>query len=308
MASGRETTPSADEVVDETGVPVGTARPATAPPDRPERLVRRRWAGRVKELAIRLLPIVVLIGIWWLATTTVLTPPRIYPPVDVVWDELVRIVSGEGPIGSTYQHAGSTLYRLVTSFVIAFVLGTLLGVLAGRVKATFDFFDNLVWIAMAVPSVVWVFIFVIALGISDAVPIAALVVLLAPPVLIAVAEGTKSIPEDLLTMARSYKATGLQRLTGLYLPSVVPYMAASARVTFALGIKIVIIAEVIGLPDGVGLLLKYWNDSSFMGPVVAWGVLLIILGLTADRLVFGPLERRASRWAIGDTRIERAFE
>lgn len=292
---------SATTVPAEQHVPV--TEPAGAPSPR-----RSPATDRLRTFGLRLLPVIALIALWWVATSTVLEPARIYPPVGDVWKELVRILSGETPLGSTYTHAGRTLFRLITSFVIAFVVGTLLGVLAGRVRAAFDFFDNLVWIAMAVPSVVWVFIFVIALGISDAVPIAALVVLLAPPVLIAVAEGTKSIPDDLVTMVTSYKATRMQRLTGLFLPSVVPYMAASARVTFALGIKIVIIAEVIGLPDGVGLLLKFWNDSSFMAPIVAWGILLIIWGLTADFLVFGPLERRASRWAVGDTHIEHGLQ
>src|SRR5699024_954846 len=149
------------------------------------------------------------------------------------------------------------------------------GVLGGRVRAAFDFMNNLVWIGMAVPSIVWVFIFVIAVGISDALPIAALVVLLAPPVLIAVAEGTKPISQELITMADSYRVKGWQRRKYLYVPAVVPCMASSARVTFALGIKSVIIAEVIGLPDAIGLLLKYWCDSLYMGPIMAWGVVLI---------------------------------
>src|SRR5699024_3409367 len=142
----------------------------------------------------------------WLLTATVLTPARIYPPPLDVWEELVRLASGDSPIGaSSYAHLGATMTRLGSAFAIAFVLGTLLGILGGRVKLAFDFMNNLVWIGMAVPSIVWVFIFVIAVGISDAVPIAALIVLLAPPVLIAVAEGTKSISPELITMDDSYK-------------------------------------------------------------------------------------------------------
>lgn len=263
-----------------------------------------RWVRSARELLIKAVPILGLLAIWWALTATILDRPRIYPPPDVVWDELLRLLSGEGPLGSTYGHFGATMFRLFVAFVLAFVSGTLVGVLAGRKKGVFDFLDNLVWVAMAVPSIVWVFIFVIAIGISNVVPIGALIVLLAPPVVIAVAEGTKSIPDELVTLAQSYQVKGWQRLKDLYLPSVVPYMAASARVTFALGIKIVIIAEVIGLPSGVGLLLKYWFDKLFMGPIVAWGIVLIVVGMAADRLVFAPLERRASKWAPGAATVE----
>lgn len=256
-----------------------------------------RWlARRLWRLCVPAAPVVGLVVVWWsLTATDALQPDRIYPSPGEVWTELVRITSGDSPLGSTYTHAGATFVRLGTAFAIAFVAGTLLGVLAGRVKFAFDFLNNLVWIGMAVPSIVWVFIFVIAVGITNAVPIAALVVLLAPPILIAVAEGTKSIPGDIIAMADSFKVGRRQRLLDLYIPSVVPYMASSARVSFALGIKIVIIAEVIGLPDGIGLLLKFWFDALYLAPIVAWGIILILVGVLADQLVFSRLERWAKR-------------
>lgn len=264
--------------------------------------------ARLSRALISVIPVVGLVLLWWLLTETVLLQERIYPPPEDIWAELVRIASGDGPLGSTYGHAGATFFRLGTAFSIAFVTGTLLGVLAGRVKFAFDFLNNLVWIGMAVPSIVWVFIFVIAVGISDAVPIAALVVLLAPPVLIAVAEGAKSIPGDLVAMADSFKVGRWQRLRDLYIPSVVPYMASSARVSFALGMKIVIIAEVIGLPDGIGLLLKYWFDALYLGPIIAWGVILVAAGVVADQLVFSPLERWAGRSGGSDRRTSHVME
>lgn len=253
-----------------------------------------RLAGRLPLGAV---PVVVLVAVWWALTATVLQQERIYPPPSLVAEELLRILSGDGPIGSTYSHMGATMLRLLSSFVLAFLGGTLLGVLAGRKKWVFDFLDNLVWVAMAVPSVVWVFIFVIVFGVGDVVPVAALVVLLGAPVLIGTAEGVKAVPEDLVTMATSYRAGVWQRLFSLYLPSIAPYMAANARVAFALGIKIVIIAEVIGLPNGVGLLVQYWSDRLFMAPVVAWGLLLMVLGLVVDSFVFAPLERRTRAWS-----------
>lgn len=283
--------------VEEPDVPLPDERKSP----REQRLDANR--GRVREVVLRLIPVLVLVAFWWAMTTFVLDRPRLYPTPQLVWDELIRILAGETPLGSSYSHMGATLYRLIVAFLLAFAIGTLGGIVAGRRKGVFDFLDNLIWIAMAVPSIVWVFIFVIALGIRDSVPIIALTVLLAPPTLIAVAEGAKSVPDELVTMARSFKVSSWQRLTGLYLPSTVPYMAASARVTFALGIKIVIIAEVIGLPSGIGLLLKYWFDSLFMAPVVAWGIILIIVGLIGDYAVFGPLERRAARWVAGEPKV-----
>jgi ABC-type nitrate/sulfonate/bicarbonate transport system permease component len=78
-------------------------------------------------------------------------------------------------------------------------------------------------------------------------------------------------------------------------------MLANGRVAFALGIKVVIIAEVVGLPSGIGLVVKYWNDQLFLAPVIAWGLILAGLGFAADRWLFGTFERRARRHS-GTTR------
>lgn len=255
----------------------------------------RRLPGWVRQLVLPALPLLLLLLVWWISTEYVLQRERIYPsPMNVV-DELVRIFSNEGPIGSPYGHALATLARLAVAWTTAFVAGTLLGVLAGRIRWVFDFLNAYVWIAMVVPSVVWVFVFLIVFGISNIVPVTALLVLLGAPVFIGTAEGVRATSTELIEMADSYKATRAQRLFGLYLPSIVPYMAANARVSFALGIKVVIIAEVVGLPDGIGLLVRYWSDSLYMAPVVAWGLILITVGLVADRLVFVPLERWGRR-------------
>lgn len=245
--------------------------------------------------------VLALIAVWWVLTEYVLQKPRIYPTPRRVAEELARIVSGEGPIGSTYAHAGATLVRLLIAVGVAFVLGTLLGALAGRVKWVFDFSNSLVWIALAVPSVVWVFVFLVVFGITDLVPVVALVVLLTAPVFIGTAEGVKSVDNELIVMARSYRASRWTRLTELYLPSIVPFMLANARIAVALGIKIVIIAEVVGLPNGIGLLVKYWTDKLYMAPVVAWGIILIGVGLLFDRFVFGYFERRVARWSAEST-------
>ena len=182
------------------------------------------------------------------------------------------------------------------AFAIAYVIGTVLGVVAGRKPAFFDFMTPAVWIAFSVPSVVWVFLFLLVFGISNLVPIMALVVLLSAPVFLGAAEGTKATNKDLVAMADAYHVRGWRRLVSVYLPSIVPFLLANARVSFALAVRIVIIAEVVGLPDGVGLVVRYWADRLYMAPVVAWGLVLATVGLVVDRYIIGYFERRTRRW------------
>jgi ABC-type nitrate/sulfonate/bicarbonate transport system permease component len=293
MGPTREEHPMSDvktSVLEDTG----TAHPQLAISGR--RMACRAGVNRLTATYRFTVPIVGLIGVWWI-WAALLDNSRIYPTPPDVFTEVVKIVTGDGPFGSTYTEAWATLSRVLVAFSLAYVIGTVTGVVAGRKKAVFDFSTSLVWIAFAVPSVVWVFIFLIVFGISDVVPVLALVVLLSAPVFIGTAEGVKAVSQDLIVMSDSYRVKPLNRFTGLYLPSILPYLLANARVSFALGMKIVIVAEVIGLPNGIGLLVRYWSDRLYMAPVVAWAIVMIAFGLIVDRFVFGYFERRAKRWS-----------
>ena len=249
----------------------------------------------LRRLLIGLAPIVAVIGLWWLLTLA-LDRPRVYPSPPVVVEDLLQILSGEGEVGSTYVHIAATMLRLAAAFAISMVVGTTLGIVAGRVPIVFSLVENVVWVFLAVPSIVWVFLFAVALGISNLVPVLAIAALLTPMVLVNVAEGAKSVPADLVEMARAYHVPTGQRTRDLFLPYLVPYITSSARTAFALGLKLVLVAEVVGLATGVGYEVKYWYTRLFMGPIIAWAVIMIVIGLVVDYLVFGTLERRVGRW------------
>ena len=252
---------------------------------------RRRWV----RYTIAGVPVVLLVAAWSLVAA-VRDRPRIFPSPQLVAVDLFNLLANQGEVGAPYQHVLATMSRLAVAFVFAMIVGITLGVLAGRIPFFFNLFKNLVWIFMAVPSIVWVFIFAVALGITNLVPIAAVAALLTPMALIHIAEGMRSLDHETLVMADSYKATTQQRVVDVYLPYLTPYIVSTARVTFALGMKLVIVAEVIGLASGIGFELRFWFDSLFMGPIVAWAIVMIILGLVVDHGLFGPVERRANRW------------
>jgi ABC-type nitrate/sulfonate/bicarbonate transport system permease component len=261
-----------------------------------QRRFRSIGEGRgLQRILLGLLPLVALLIIWWVGAL-LLHRARVYPTPDIVVGALVEIVSGRGELGPAYFHIAATLGRLGAAFGISMVVGTLLGILAGRVRLVFSLLENILWIFMAVPSIVWVFIFAVAFGISNFVPIAAVAALLTPMVLVNVAEGAKSVPSDIVEMSDSYKVTRWERLIGIFLPFLVPYLVSSARTAFGLGVKLVVVAEVVGLASGVGYEIQYWYDRLFMGPIVAWGIVMVVVGLIVDYGVFGPLERHVSRW------------
>lgn len=248
------------------------------------------------RVLLQLLPVLLFIAVWWIVAV-VMDAPRLYPTPLMVGERLVGIAAGESSLGSSsYLHIAATFYRFSIAFVLSFTTGAIIGLLIGRNKVLFNLFDNVGWIFFSVPAVLWAFILVVALGISDVVPILVLMALLVPKVAIIVAEGAKATPTDILEMANSYKATTRQKVKDVFVPHLVPYLVASARVSFSIGVKIIIVAEVIGLTTGIGFMVKYWFDKCFVAPIIAWGIVLVCLALIAEYTLFGRLERRVAKW------------
>jgi len=258
-------------------------------------IARRGLANPLVRLLIGLLPILVLLFLYELLAIDK-NRVRIFPQLGVIWDAIYKILTGEGELGNAYVQILVTSLRLIVAFGLAFLVGVSVGIAAGRNRIVFSFVENLNWVFMAVPSVVWVYLFAVGLGLSPGVPIGAVAALLIPQFIVLVAEGAKSVPSDLVEMARSYKVNTRDRLTGLFLPFLVPYIIASSRTAFATAVKVMLIAEVIGQPDGIGFEVSYWYGKLFMGPILAWGITMIVLGLLVDNLVFGPIERRVTGW------------
>jgi len=250
--------------------------------------------GKNKVL-LQLLPVLLFIAVWWIVAI-VMDIPRLYPTPLMVGKEFAGIMAGKSAMGSSYLHIAATVYRFFVAFVISFGTGAIIGLIIGRNKVLFDLFDNVGWIFFSVPAVVWAFILVVAIGIDDVVPILVLMALLVPKVAILVAEGTKATPADIVEMADSYKATTWQKVKDVFIPHLVPYLVASARVSFSIGVKIIIVAEVIRLTTGIGFMVKYWFDKCFVAPIVAWGMVLIFLAIIAEYALFGKLERRVTKW------------
>jgi NitT/TauT family transport system permease protein len=247
------------------------------------------------KILLQVSPVVLFIGIWWVVAL-ILDNPRVYPTPLMVAAEFVRILSGESELGSTYVHIGATFYRFFIAWVLSFSIGAIMGLLTGRIKILFDFFDNVGWIFFSVPAILWAFILLVAMGITDLVPIGVLMALLIPKVAIITAEGAKATPSELIQMADSFKANTWQKVKDIFLPHLIPYLVSSARVSFSIGVKVILVAEVVGLTTGIGFMVKYWSDKVFVAPLVAWGIIVILLALVAEYAVFDRLERRVAKW------------
>jgi NitT/TauT family transport system permease protein len=117
-----------------------------------------------------------------------------------------------------------------------------------------------------------------------------------PPITFNIFEGVKSLDMSLVDMARAFHANHRKIILDIVLPSLVPYFMAGARYGIGLAWKIAIIAEMLGMGNGVGFAMQYYYRLMRMDQVLAWILVFTLVIIFVDRVILLRLERALTRW------------
>jgi len=87
-------------------------------------------------------------------------------------------------------------------------------------------------------------------------------------------------------MAKVFKIPKWRQITGIYLPAMLPFVFSSIIAGFGLNIKVVISAEVMGLPSmSIGHLILSARQGFNFSVSFAWLVIAVILSLVCESIL-----------------------
>jgi NitT/TauT family transport system permease protein len=216
----------------------------------------------------------------------------LFPPPRRVLSGLVGIVAD----GQLWVHVGASLYRIGFGFAAAVAVSLLAGLLGAGLPAGRTAIRDLTAILNSTSVFVWIVLAMIWFGLSDRGPIFTTFMVVLPVMLSNVGEGIDSVDRTLLEMARAYRLSELDRFRHVILPSVVPYLVAGMKVSFALGLRVSVVAELFGVSTGIGYMMNFSRDTLRTDLVFAWALVLVAVMVVVEQLIFEPLSRRANAW------------
>lgn len=256
---------------------------------RTDRRIKRNQAV-LETLKYRFGSIVLLIIVWQIISLLV-SAQYVPGPWDTV-QAMVNLFIG----GEIYANFAATLIRIAGSFVLTMFLGVSIGVLMGLYYKAERMFDLWVMVGLTIPSLCYVIVSFMWLGLNDRAAIVAIAVTTFPTIAINIWQGVKSIDQRLIDMARSFQATSWRRTVHVVLPQVFPYIVAAIR--FGLGIvwKVAVLVELLGMSNGVGYMLNYSFQTFNMVGVFAWTLSFTLFMVLIEVGILAPLERRLFGW------------
>jgi NitT/TauT family transport system permease protein len=245
--------------------------------------------GRRGQLLPRLIGdslILVAIGLWWLASLGL--PEFVMPGPLAVGRALLDLFIDPEQLA----HVGMSALRVVASVCIAVVIGTALAMLPRRWPALrLVVHDCIRPVLNSFPSVGWAILAVIWFKVSDWSVIFIEVMILTPFCLINVDEGLKELDADVTEMGRSFTRSRWRMLTKIVLPLLAPYLVAAVRMSYGVGWKLALVAELFGSTTGLGFLMLQAQTIGNAATVFATCFAIVLLFVLGERLLIDPLAR-----------------
>jgi NitT/TauT family transport system permease protein len=258
------------------------------------RAVKRR--NRLKLVGWRLAGYVFVLGLWefssgkFMSERLLPAPSTVFQTFGDLWE------SGKVPTAF-----GDTLTRIAIGFTLAFVVGTTVGVLMQN-RWLNGFFRDAVTIGITTPGLIWALITAIIFGNRTAGPLLAILLTTFAVISVNVAEGVKSLPKDLIDMARSFGVGVLRRNRQIVLPHLMPFIFTGIRFGFSLAWKVTVLTEVFSSSSGIGFEMRTATQLFRLPEFLTWILAFFVFALFLEKVVLEQIERRFFGWRRTVTR------
>jgi sulfonate transport system permease protein len=137
----------------------------------------------------------------------------------------------------------------------------------------------------AIPSLAWVPLFILWLGIFETSKVVLIAVGVFFPVYLGVMGAILTVDRKIVEVGRVFRLSGFAMIRRILLPAVLPAYVVSLRVGLGLGWMFVVAAELIGASEGLGYLLLDGQQLGKPAQIMAAIVVFAILGKLSDWLI-----------------------
>jgi NitT/TauT family transport system permease protein len=259
------------------------------------RSLRRTWYAS-RDIILPTIVLVLLVIVWEAAVRAFSIPVYLLPAPSVIWQDTTSIA------GAVADHTLATLHTVVVGFLLSIVISLPLAVLITSSPLASNAIYPLIVLTQSIPKVALAPILVVALGANEIPRVIVTFLVAFFPLVVSVAAGLLAVPEDLIELGRSYRASKLQQLYRIRLPYAVPFIFSGLKVAITLSVVGAVVGEFVAADRGLGYLIT--SSTAFFKTPVAFGamILLSIMGIVLFQLVV-IIERVFFPWSTSEQTI-----
>jgi NitT/TauT family transport system permease protein len=251
----------------------------------------RRRRRQLQAIAIRLVSLTVVLGLWQVFGARV-DPVLFTTPWAIAKAAVVMIGSGE-----LWNYLWPSLVVLAIGLTLAAIIGIAMGLLLARFWVLDVALGVYITFLYSTPTVALVPLIVLWAGFETTAKVIILFLFAFFPMVINTYQGVKNVDPRLVEVGRAFRCSERQLWTNIVLPGALPFIVTGLRLAVGRGLIGMVLADLYTAISGIGYLIvrtasTYQVDKMFV-PIVTLG----ILGVTLTALL-RLLEIKVAPWTV----------
>ena len=203
--------------------------------------------------------------------------------------------------GVLWKHLFSSLYRLCIGYALAVILGTTVGALLAQKETLHDLFEPTLNLLMSVPTIAWIPIFLITLGLGDKTVITAIFTSSFFAIAYNTMRGIEMIDKSIVNAGLLMGLKGIKLFIYVLFPASLLSVINGLRLAIGYAWRALVGGELLAamIKWGLGKMVyqaRYFNDAA----VMLVGLLVIgISGYLLDKIFLSILEKNTvEKWGV----------
>ena len=233
---------------------------------------------------------VLMIGAWELICRLKIWSPVLLPDPLAVGEYLAQA----GRDGTLWQATLVTMKRLLLGYGLSIIFGVPLGLLTARFKFAEDTLGVLALGLQTLPSVCWIPLALLWYGQTEGAMLFVVIMGSLWSIIIATDNGVRTVPPIYARAARTMGSKQLHTWIKVILPASLPFIVSGMKQGWGFAWRSLMAAEIyvtILTGFGLGHLLHYGRELNAMDQVIGVMLVIIAIGLLADKILFSPWEK-----------------
>jgi len=243
-----------------------------------------------KKNIIYLCSVISLLGLW-LLLANYLNAMILASPLQTLMQLSTLILTAE-----FWQQLLITIIRLLYALSLACSIGFTLGLIAGRHAWLKFYLAPFRWLLMSIPPVIVVLLAMLWFGMGNTMVIFIAVLLLTPTIYINTQKAVEQIDNHWFELAKVYQFSWFQRLVKIYVPAIAGPLSATLIIVCCNGVRIVVLAEVLGTHQGIGYELANASSNFATAELYAWVTVSLCIVAFMELVLLKPIQHYLLRW------------
>lgn len=247
--------------------------------------------ARLRHRAQGLIVPLTLLALWETVVALGWVSAHLLPPPS----ELLLTLTDLSQSGVLAAHIGVSVLRVLAGFAIGASLAIVAGAAVGLSPRVEAWLDPTFQALRAIPSLAWVPLLLLWLGIDEAPKLTLIAIGAFFPVYLNLVAGIHNVDRKLVEVGGVYGLSGSKLVQRIFLPAALPNLFTGLRSGLSLAWMFLVAAELMAATRGLGYLLTDGRETGRADLVLIAILTLALLGTLSDSLL-RRLEVRLLAW------------